>query len=281
MNPLSWFKEFALRSQTADVMSGIRDKAHADAQANLMGLHSRKLEEEDLQAKIDATLEGERIQQAGLTERENIESIRRAAERAAQFEKDKIVNRGRERDDLSKLDTVEAINAFAAGAQYLAPEDVQAAIADAKARAARLPVIDPDKALYDQAGQFSTGAALRELMKDPAFAKIAQTPRFQAMIRDAQAKDAERESIRRNREKPAAAPSDGTSPDTIESTIRQLEGYIKELRDDDPNDPRIPKLEARVQQHTRRLNSKLGSTGGANESSALLKYLTSPEFMKK
>lgn len=281
MNPLSWFKEFALRSQTADAMSGIRDQAHADAQANLSALQERKYQLEDFRTKIGATLEGERIQQAGLTERENIESIRRAAERASQFEKDQIGFRNTERDDLSKLDTVEAIEAFAQGAKYLSPEDVAAAIADAKARQARLPVVDPNKALYDQAGQFSTGAALRELMKDPAFAKIASTPRFQAIIRDAQAKDAERASIRSNREKPDKPPTDGTSPDTIENTIRQLEEYIGELRDNDPNDPRIPKLEARVQQHTRRLNSKLGSTGGANESSALLKYLTSPEFMKK
>jgi hypothetical protein len=273
MNPLSWFKEFALRSKTADVMSGIRDKAHADAQQNLTMLQGRQYDKEDLAAKLGASLEGERIQQAGLTEREQIESIRRAAERAVAFETAKRSQRNTERDDLFKLDSPEAVEAFASGATELTPSDIAAAVAAAKARVAAKP--SPDEALFTEAGKFDTEDALNVLMKDPKFAAIAKTPRFQAIIREAQAKDAERKSLQAARNKPPVDRGDTSSPEAIEGTIMRLEDFVKEIEQGDPEDPRIPALKARIKQHESRLAEKMGG----NPNSKLLQFIMSPAFL--
>jgi len=113
VNALSWFKEWARRSQTADVLAGVSEQARANLSGVTNTLVRQGEEREALDTKIAGQLDIENIQQAGLNDRETIQERTKTAERAAKFNEEGSKTIGAVVDDANHFVDADAFLAMA------------------------------------------------------------------------------------------------------------------------------------------------------------------------
>ena len=143
MNALSWFKEWARRSQTADVMSGVREAARANLAGTTNTLVRQGEEREALDTQIAGRVQLEGIQQAGLTERETIQERIEAAKSAAAAIKDRAAQDNTNFDNASRLEGEAAVRQFGK-VQGMSESQIEALVLSEKAKAAKVaPKEDP------------------------------------------------------------------------------------------------------------------------------------------
>lgn len=277
-NALSWFKEYALRSQTADALAGIKEQAHADASQTLGALQERQWSVEDQTARADALLGQEEIQQAGLTERERIQERVKAAERAAAFSRQRGTDLNTDIDNLWKITDEKAVDEFVAALRGVGRE-IPEGIASAKrgalqaARDAKTKD-ETEKAIADSlrflAG-LSTESAVRSWLKSNP--QLANDPRAQALILDAKAKDVDR--ARRNRETPEK-PEQGEKPLTPEGRLSYEKRFddLEDMRDGlQPGDPKLKRIDEQQREIKRMLAIRPMSGGGVTGSALANKLM--------
>jgi len=277
-NALSWFKEYALRSQTADALAGVKEQAHADASQMLGALQERQWNVEDQTAKADTLLANEEIQQAGLTERERIQERIKAAERAAAFTRQRGTDLNTDIDNLWKITDEKAVDEFVNALRGMGreiPEGIATAKRGALQAAREAKTKDEtEKATADSlrfGAGLSTEAAVRSWLKSNP--ELAKDPRAQALILDAKAKDAER--YLRNREKPEK-PEVGEKPLTPEARL-SYEKRFDDLEDMryglKPGDPRLKRINDQQREIKRMLAVRPMSGGGVTGSALANKLI--------
>jgi len=272
-NALSWFKEYALRSQTADALAGVKEQAHADA-ANMLGaLQERQWNVEEQGAKADLLLANEEIQQAGLTERERIQERVKAQERAAALVRQKWTDLNTDIDNAGKLDDEAAVDKFFEAIRGMGREVPQGVVDSLKAsiKAKRDAKVAEDAARGQEndlrfAGGLSTEAGVRQWIKGNP--KYEKDPRVQALLVEARAKDAER--ALRNREKPEK-PEKGELTPTERLAYEKRVDELEAMREDYPaGDPRLKRIDAQQKELRRMLDLKAGTPASSSSDLAAL-----------
>lgn len=89
MNGLSWLKEFALRSKTADVMSGIKAKAEDDAARTFEAINARKVAMDALKLRLESSERETGVLEAGRNQRAEMDAEIERAKAAVQASKDR------------------------------------------------------------------------------------------------------------------------------------------------------------------------------------------------
>lgn len=204
MNPLSWFKEFALRANTQRMMDQASEQAKTDRE-NILGTIIRQDEDEKLRnATIQGGLERERIQQAGETDRYELTHRYQAAKDAAAEGKRITDSENVMLDNAKSMKSEAAIRGYLSGGGAR-PFVVQAAVDDFNARKAGEKPVDFERDRFENFVKATkTEKALRAIIA--AYPQYKDSPAVAAHLADVRASDSEAADVRNHRNKPPAPP---------------------------------------------------------------------------
>lgn len=274
MNALSWFKEWARRSQVHDVLEGVKAQARADVSGTFGTLIKQDEDRAATAARYGATIEAEKVQQAGLTDRAKIDEQSKALARAAKFVEDQQRQNRDEFTDASKMDLADPA-AIEAAFKTLTPEQraVIASSNSAKQAASKATKADAEVQKYVMdIERAKTPEGLRQVQnlmgKDPLWNDPRVKAAWATQMADVAkaASDAARDRAWREREPDAPKPP---SPEAAYKADVDLMLRLQKNLADYPDSPsagvwksNIAFLEKRVAGGKAKLSGASGGFGG-------------------
>ena len=204
MNALTWLKEYAARSQTADALEDVKKRAYLDTSK----IFGTLIEQDQRSQEMAATFAGrnslEEIQQSGLTDRARMDSRDKALAAAAALVKDQAAGTERDINNLQGLKDPAAVRAFAAarGVDPNLSEPI-ASNAEFVNKSAAEPVDHEEVSILTTLRGADTPQAVKaaiELVPEGLKNKPSVTTAIAVALHDAASKDLERKSVQAARQ---------------------------------------------------------------------------------